>query len=88
MVQRPDEAVEVLRMLWAADDRDTAGLDEACGARRPCKNMAHVGFDGIAEPGTDLRSAWRERLEREGKLHPSGGSVRDLVLGPPPSARP
>jgi hypothetical protein len=28
-----------------------------------------------------LRQAWRERLQREGKLNTSGGSIRDLVLG-------
>ena len=38
-------------------------------------------FDGLAEPGTDLSAAWRERLQREGKLGPSGGSIRDLVMG-------
>ena len=44
--------------------------------------MRDVTFDGYAEPGSDLTGAWRERLAREGKLNPSGGSVRDLVLGP------
>ena len=43
--------------------------------------MKHVSFDGMADPGSDLREAWRERLAREGKLSTSGGSIRDLVLG-------
>jgi hypothetical protein len=43
--------------------------------------MVDVSFDGLAEPGTDLRDAWRDRLAREGKLAASTGSVRDLVLG-------
>ena len=38
-------------------------------------------FDGFAEPGTDLRQAWRDLLAREGKLG-SGETIRDLVLGP------
>ena len=42
--------------------------------------MKDITFDGYAEPGSDLGSAWRERLKREGKLSTSG-SVRDLVLG-------
>jgi hypothetical protein len=50
--------------------------------------MKHVSFDGLAEPGSDLRSAWRERLEREGKLNSSGGTVRDLVMGQQESTRP
>ena len=32
----------------------------------------------FAPPGSDLGQAWREKLEREGKL--SEGSLRDLVL--------
>jgi hypothetical protein len=88
MVQRHDDAVEVLRMVWAAGGQDRTDLDEALGAQKTCKNMRHVGFDGLAEHGSDLRSAWRERLEREGKLDPSGGTIRDLILGRPPSARP
>jgi hypothetical protein len=43
--------------------------------------MVGVSFDGLAEPGSDLRSAWREKLQREGKLGGSEGSIRDLVLG-------
>ena len=47
--------------------------------------MVSVSFDGLAEPGSDLSGAWRERLAREGKLDTSGGTIRDLVLGPPES---
>ena len=42
---------------------------------------AGVGFDDYAEGGEDLTAAWRARLEREGKLNRSGGTIRDLVLG-------
>lgn len=81
MTRQPDDAVEVLRAVWAADEQDRAALDEVCGTGKPCKNMRHVTFDGLAEPGADLRAAWRDRLAREGKLDTSGGTVRDLVLG-------
>jgi hypothetical protein len=81
MTHEPDDAVQVLRAVWAAEGKSSAGLDEACGPTKSCKNMQHVSFDGLAEPGTDLRGAWRERLQREGKLNTSGGSIRDLVLG-------
>jgi hypothetical protein len=44
--------------------------------------MKNVGFGGDAGPvDEDLRSAWRARLAREGKLAPGATSVRDLVLG-------
>jgi hypothetical protein len=78
---QPDEAVSVLRTVWAADAPTAEDLDEACGPTKSCKNMKDVSFDGMAEPGTDLREAWRDRLRREGKLSSAGGSIRDLVLG-------
>ena len=81
MTHEPDDAVEVLRAVWAAEGRTSAELDEATGPTKPCKNMQHVSFDGLAEPGSDLRTAWRDKLAREGKLNTSGGSIRDLVLG-------
>jgi hypothetical protein len=85
MTHESDDVVDVLRSVWTADARAdgqaSADLDEACGPTKACKNMQLVSFDGLAEPGSDLREAWRERLEREGKLSASGGSIRDLVLG-------
>lgn len=82
MAYVPDEAVDVLRAVWAADGQSAADLDDDCGPTKSCKNMKDITFDGMAEPGSDLGSAWRDRLKREGKLSTSGGSVRDLVLGP------
>jgi hypothetical protein len=79
MSRQPDEALEVLRGIWSAQGQTSADLDEACGTKS-CKRMTDVGFDGMAEDG-DLRTAWREKLEREGKLNPEAGSVRDLVIG-------
>lgn len=81
MSRQPDEALEVLRGIWSAQGQTSADLDEACGTKS-CKRMTDVGFDGMAEDG-DLRTAWREKLEREGKLNPEAGSVRDLVIGQP-----
>jgi hypothetical protein len=81
MAYQPDEAVDVLRTVWAADGQSAADLDDDCGPTKNCKNMKDVTFDGMAEPGSDLGSAWRERLRREGKLSTAGGSIRDLVLG-------
>jgi len=80
MSDQHDDAVEVLRAVWAADGASSADLDELRPAK-VCKNMKHVSFDGMADPGSDLREAWRERLAREGKLSTSGGSIRDLVFG-------
>jgi hypothetical protein len=79
MSRQPDEALEVLRGIWSAQGQTSADLDEACGTKS-CKRMSDVGFDGMADDG-DLRTAWRDRLEREGKLNPEAGSVRDLVIG-------
>ena len=83
----PDDAVEVLREVWSASGQSAADLDEAFGAQKSCKRMQDVGFDDMASGDSDLRAAWRATLEREGKLDPGVGSVRDLVLGPPDSSR-
>ncbi|MBX6748635.1 MAG: hypothetical protein IRY85_03025 [Micromonosporaceae bacterium] len=76
------DGLGVLRTIWAADERAVAEFDEECAPAKVCRNMRDFTFDGMAEPGTDLSTAWRERLRREGKLGTGGGSIRDLVLGP------
>jgi len=85
MTHQSDDARDVLRVVWAAQaaqGESGADFDDDCGPTKSCKNMQNVSFDGLAEPGTDLSGAWRERLAREGKLSTAGGSVRDLVFGP------
>ncbi len=77
----PDETAEVLRGVWSASRQTAAELDELFGTAKSCKNMRNVGFDELAAAGGDLRSAWRARLEREGKLSDRSDSVADLVLG-------
>jgi hypothetical protein len=82
MSDEPDEALEVLRTVWTAQDQDAAGLAEAEGPVKACKRMSNVGFGDMAGPDGDLRAAWKDRLAREGKLNAGAGSIRDLVLGP------
>jgi hypothetical protein len=77
-----DTPTDPIRALWAADEQagdDT--FDEDCSPTRVCRNARAFSFEGIAEEGRDLQTAWRETLEREGKLGNSTGSIRDLVLG-------
>jgi hypothetical protein len=75
-------ALSVLRGIWTAQGQSGADLDAPSNAK-VCRNMKNVGFGGDARPvDEDLRSAWRERLAREGKLVEGATSVRDLVLGP------
>ena len=81
MSREPDEALEVLRGIWSAQGQTSADLDET-GAGKSCKRMADVGFGDLDGADGDLRAAWRDRLEREGKLSKDGGSVADLILGP------
>jgi hypothetical protein len=82
MSREPDETLEVLRGVWSARGQGAADLDEAAGHGKSCKRMANVGFQDMAEDDDDLRAAWRDRLQREGKLNPEGGSLADLILGP------
>ena len=81
MSDQPDEALEVLRGVWNAQQQSAADLDDDCGTKT-CKRMADVGFGGMAGPEEDLRTAWRNQLAREGKPKTDGHSVADLVLGP------
>lgn len=85
-MSRPeDQALEVLRTVWSAQEPGrgaSTGLGEEAGAGKSCKRMADIGFDGMAGSDGDLRAAWRETLRREGKLDPAAGSVADIVLGP------
>lgn len=79
------EALEVLRDVWQGQSQGATDLADAGGAGDGCKRMteAGVGFDdfgGASE--TDRAANWRARLEREGKLNPSGRGLRDLVLRP------
>jgi hypothetical protein len=69
--------------VWRAQGQTAADLDDASGEQKSCKRMtdAGVGYDDFAAGESDPASAWRARLEREGKLNRSGGSIRDLVLG-------
>jgi len=90
------EPSDVLRDLWRSQEQAEA-LDDDCEAKS-CRRMtdAGVGFDEFAaqagpvsQPSTasqanaaDLATAWRDRLKREGKYNASGGTLRDLVMGP------
>lgn len=67
-------------MNWSAAGA-SVDFDADCSPTKVCRNMVGVTLDGFAEPGTDLPTAWKDRLRREGKLSTSGGSIRDLVLG-------
>ena len=84
------QALSALRGVWQAQGQTSADLDEACGNTKPCKSMESVGFQGLIDEdenqanqavSSNLRSAWKTKLEREGKLNSEAGSVRDLVFG-------
>jgi hypothetical protein len=83
MSREPDDALDVLRGIWSAQGQTGADLDEL-GTGKSCQRMADVGFGEMDGADGDVRTAWRDRLEREGKLSQDGGSVADLVLRPAP----
>jgi hypothetical protein len=84
MTKESNEALDVLRGVWSGQGQSVAEIDEACdgASKKLCRNAVHMGFDGLADDGTDLRDAWREQLNREGKSYTKGGSLADLILGP------
>jgi hypothetical protein len=57
--------------IWQV--REPTGEPPA-GHGKVCKAMKHVGFDEVDDY---LRAAWRDKLEREGKL--GAGSVAELL---------
>jgi hypothetical protein len=78
------DALEVLRDVWRSQGQTATDLVDPSGEQKSCKRMADagVGYEDFAAAGEDLNAAWRARLEREGKLNRSGGTVRDLVMEP------
>ena len=68
--------------MWSSPAEDQVLLDADCSPTKTCRNMVGISFEGWADEGTDLQSAWRATLEAEGKLSGNGESLRDLVLGP------
>jgi hypothetical protein len=77
-----DEALSVLRDIWHAREQSVADLDAELGGGRgkTCKRLKNVGIGGDAQPvDEDMRTAWRDKLEREGKLRPDGQSLADLL---------
>lgn len=82
MTQGFENPNDPAQALWTNDEEDGAtSFDEDCSPTRVCRNAREFSFDGIAEEGADLRSAWRDTLQREGKLRTTTDSIRDLVLG-------
>jgi hypothetical protein len=84
MTVESENAKMVLRSVWETQGDPVAELDEECNPNRICRNMKEVTFDGFAPEGTDLKNAWRQKLEREGKLGAGALAIRDLVLGTNP----
>jgi hypothetical protein len=85
-----DEAKSVLRSIWSAQRQSGTDIGRSTG--KVCRNMKNIGFGGLSEGGAegestagpvddDQRSAWRERLEREGKVAPGSTSLREVLLG-------
>jgi hypothetical protein len=79
MDQRPQP--DATPSMWSSPADDQVLLDADCSPTKTCRNMVQVSFDGFAEPGTDLQTAWRATLEREGKISDAAPSLRELVLG-------
>lgn len=82
-----EQALSTLRGIWSAQDQTGSEIAEICGTGKACKSLAGVGFHGLTEDDPDpsatgdLRAAWKDKLDREGKLDARATSVRDLVLG-------
>ena len=67
--------------MWSTPDDDQVLMDADCSPSKTCRNMVGITFDGFADDDTDLATAWRQTLERDGKVKDGSGSVHDLVFG-------
>ena len=82
MSEESNQARLALASIWQSQEGALEELDEECNPNRICKNMKEVTFEGFSEQGIDLKTAWRQTLEREGKLAGgAGNSINDLLLG-------
>ena len=79
MADDTQAASDALRAVWQGTPGALEELDAECSPTKACRNMKDVTFDGFAEEGVDLATAWRNTLAREGKL--GTGTVGDLVFG-------
>ena len=92
-----EAALGVLREIWSAHARTGEELEDELRGSRPkvCRNMKNIGFGGMAPDAvpsetdgtntpvdSDIRSAWRAKLEREGKLRPGAVSIREMLDSP------
>ncbi|NIR41617.1 MAG: hypothetical protein GWN79_27015, partial [Actinobacteria bacterium] len=51
--------------MWSTPADDQVLLDADCSPTKTCRNMVGISFEGLADSGTDLATAWRTTLERE-----------------------
>lgn len=72
-----DLARQALNSIWQSQGEKMVELDEECNPNKVCRNMKEVTFEGFADEGKDLKTAWRETLIREGKL--GVGTIGELV---------
>jgi hypothetical protein len=72
---------QLLTSIWSDGADGRIEIDEDCSPTKQCRNMRDITFEGFAEAGTDISTAWKAVLAREGKLTPGAETIRDLVLG-------
>lgn len=74
------------------DSASSCGDGSSSSSRsKSCKATDSMTFDGLIdeveattdthEAITNVQTAWRKKLEQDGKLHREGKALRDLVLG-------
>ncbi len=80
MTSDRDDRDDEIWTAWTTAEGGASALDEDCSPTSACRNARDFSFDGFAEEGHDLQTAWREKLAREGKLNGSTESIRDLVF--------
>ncbi len=79
------DAITTLRGAWSGEGSSREEIDAVCGNTKVCRNMREVNFEAAnfqsgSDTGADIGSAWRAKLQREGKLAPDSQSIGDLIM--------
>lgn len=76
-----EDALEAMRTVWGASALTAADLEQFCPTTKVCKNVSDLGIKGMGdeEMAADLRSEWKNMLQRDGKLPENAESIGDMV---------
>ncbi|MGQ0464637.1 MAG: hypothetical protein ACT4QG_04875 [Sporichthyaceae bacterium] len=76
-----EEALNVLRDIWANDETSAAEFRELEPRGKICKNTSMLGIKGMEDEGMAeaMRAEWRRQLANDGKISAGSRSIAELI---------